>query len=133
MKTQREIYAELQKAWVEANNIKEGDSVRVIGKAVHGQCGWYLDWASAMDIAVGKVLTVVDIDEDAISFDGLYWYPFFCLEKVENEAEPDEQIFNFDDNKEFDLHVDGHNYRYNQVRRALSVIEKLEDYFETGI
>ena len=89
-------YAERQEKWIKENNLKVGDLVRVTRKADSHEDGWTNLWAQDMDEAVGEVGTVSHIPSDfrecSIEVDvlgiGLFFYPYFVLEKVEQEYAP---------------------------------------------
>ena len=81
-------YAERQDEWVETNNIKIGDKVRVTRTATDHENGWSNIWScSEMDKAVNKVYEIVDINgRNGIRLnigDYCCWFPYFVLEKVE--------------------------------------------------
>lgn len=89
-------YAERQEKWIKENNLKVGDLVRVTRKADSHEDGWANLWAQDMDEAVGRVGTVSHISanlaELGIGVDapgvGEFMYPYFVLEKVEQEYAP---------------------------------------------
>lgn len=90
-------YEERQAEWVKANNIKDGDKVRVIRKAKTNENGWGDVWdCEYMDPSVNKVLEVVETKGIAgISLDcGRVncCFPYFVLEKVE---EPEFKVGDF--------------------------------------
>jgi hypothetical protein len=73
----------------EACGIKEGDTVRVLRKAMDGEMGWTSSWVSPfMDAFIGVTGVVKEYSGSAgfrVSFsdDGLgWWFPFFVLEKI---------------------------------------------------
>lgn len=87
-----ESYKERQAEWVEANNIKVGDKVRVADK-------WSADGISLsrhpdMEPLLGKVLEVRSIIDECISLwtpdkDDFWHWPYTMLEKVEDKLPDD--------------------------------------------
>lgn len=82
-------YEERQAEWVKANNIKDGDKVKVIRKAVKDyENGWGGTCnVPVMNSAVDKVFKIVNLHYKKgillrIGID-YYWFPYFVLEKVE--------------------------------------------------
>lgn len=81
----------------EESGFKVGDKVRVLRKAGNYEMGWGTTWAKKKDNWVGEIGEVVDVDLLAlevgftIGFNiGLkeeesWYFPFFVLEKVEEE------------------------------------------------
>jgi len=84
--TKQEIHKQLHDKWIQLNNIKVGDKVRVLRKAESFENGWNGYWVREMDKFIGKVLTVNKIEEEISTKESLY-YPYFVLEKVEVEEE----------------------------------------------
>ena len=80
-----EPYAERAKKWVEANDIKVGDYVKVTRKANENEHGWKGLWLDDMDESVAKTLMVKDIGicDNNIGLEDDYYYPYFVLEKIE--------------------------------------------------
>ena len=80
-----EPYAERAKKWVEANDIKVGDYVKVTRKANEHEHGWKGLWLDDMDESVAKTLMVKDIGiyDNNIGLEDDYYYPYFVLEKIE--------------------------------------------------
>lgn len=77
-------YTERQEAWIEKHNLKAGDKVAVLRKAVSSENGWDTVWESRMDTFVGTVLQY----EEALKAvgivlrapDGRRWaFPYFAL------------------------------------------------------
>ena len=83
MLDQNEIYAELQKKWVELIELKVGDEVTIIGNAIDNQFG-YGGTQAYSPKPIGKCI-VTAIRNLHISVSNLS-FPFFCLEKVENPS-----------------------------------------------
>lgn len=83
-------YEERQKEWIAANNIKLGDKVRILRKARDHENGWLNRWGGLeMDREVGKIGRVTSIFSDIRVDTDTNWffYPYFVLEKVEDEPE----------------------------------------------
>lgn len=80
-----EPYSERAKKWVEANDIKVGDYVKVTRKANEHEHGWKSLWLDDMDESVAKTLMVKDIGiyDNNIGLEDDYYYPYFVLEKTE--------------------------------------------------
>ena len=78
-------YSERAKKWVEANDIKVGDYVKVTRKANENEHGWKGLWLDDMDESVAKTLMVKDIGicDNNIGLEDDYYYPYFVLEKIE--------------------------------------------------
>lgn len=89
-------YAERQAKWIADNDIKRGDKVRIVRAADSKEDGWRNRWNPDMDEAVGRVGTVSHISanlaELGIGVDapgvGEFMYPYFVLEKAEEEHAP---------------------------------------------
>ena len=86
----KESYEVRQYNWLKANDIGEGDKVRIVRKAEGYKDGWDNTWLDSMDDEVGKVGTVVEDSGNkgiVVDTDGGHWsYPYFVLEKVEEES-----------------------------------------------
>lgn len=86
----KESYEMRQYNWLKANDIGEGDKVRIARKAEDYDGGWNNNWAKSMDGEVGKVGFVVEDNGDrgiVIDTENGHWsYPYFVLEKVEEES-----------------------------------------------
>lgn len=85
-------YKERQAEWIKANNIKEGDKVKILRKTKPHEDGWGDIWVGN---EVGKIGVIDVIHSDNIRVrtnTENYWYPYFVLEKVEDEpkAKPSE-------------------------------------------
>ena len=83
-------YEVRQYNWLKANDIGEGDKVRIVRKAEGYKDGWDNSWPAGMDNEVGKVGFVVEDNGNkgiVVDTDGGHWsYPYFVLEKVEEES-----------------------------------------------
>ena len=89
-------YVERQAKWIADNRIKRGDKVRIVREADSREDGWESNWIPYMDEAVGKVGTVSSISSNfresgiEVSVPDVWpsRYPYFVLEKVEEEHVP---------------------------------------------
>lgn len=82
-------YAERASKWIEENDLKVGDYVRVTRKAKSNEKEWSDSWSVYMDYYIGKTVRVDSIGKEYgtifLSLDNsLYNFPYFVLEKVEN-------------------------------------------------
>ena len=82
-------YAERASKWIEENDLKVGDYVRVTRKAKSNEKEWSDSWSVYMDYYIGKTVCVDSIGKEYgtifLSLDNsLYNFPYFVLEKVEN-------------------------------------------------
>ena len=82
-------YIELANKWIEENDLKVGDYVRVTRKAKSNEKEWSDSWSVYMDYYIGKTVCVDSIGKEYgtifLSLDNsLYNFPYFVLEKVEN-------------------------------------------------
>ena len=82
-------YAERASKWIEDNDLKVGDYVRVTRKAKSNEKEWSDSWSVYMDYYIGKTVCVDSIGKEYgtifLSLDNsLYNFPYFVLEKVEN-------------------------------------------------
>ena len=64
------------------SGINIGDTVKVLRKAQSKEMGWPTIWDPSMDKMIGNEYTVVEIGDGEYQLDGLYWFPFFVLEKI---------------------------------------------------
>lgn len=80
-----EPYSKRAKKWIEQNDLKEGDYVKVTRKVNDHEDEWQGLWLDHMDESVGKTLKVKDIDTYVytISLENGFYYPYFVLEKTE--------------------------------------------------
>jgi hypothetical protein len=80
----KEAYLEMQKNC----GIKVGDRVKILRKAEDFEMGWDEVWVDVMDVYVGKTGKVNAISDIGLNihFDDLWYnFPFFVLEKIEEE------------------------------------------------
>lgn len=85
-----EPYSERAKKWIEQNDLKEGDYVKVTRKVNDHEDEWQGLWLDYIDESVGKTLKVKDIDTYVytISLENGFYYPYFVLEKTEEPLKP---------------------------------------------
>ena len=78
-------YEDQVKQWIEENNLKVGDYVKVTRRANEHEHGWKGLWLDDMDESVEKTLKVKDIDTYVytIGLENGFYYPYFVLEKTE--------------------------------------------------
>ncbi len=80
-------YEQRQKEWVQKNDLKIGDKVKVLRKAKSYEGGWNNSWCLYMDSTVGKEFVVNGFNDDdcgwGISLVGVCDYPYFVLEPVD--------------------------------------------------
>lgn len=102
-------YSERAKKWIEANDIKVGDYVKVTRKANEHEHGWQGLWLDDMDESVAKTLMVEDIGfyDNNIGLEDDYYYPYFVLEKAEP---PKHEYVPFESKEEF---IEAYHYHDN--------------------
>ena len=85
VKKEQPSYKERSKRWVEENDLKVGDYVKVTRKAESREGGCDYLWNYRMDNSVGKILKVEEIKthNGVIVLEDSCCYPYFVLEKVE--------------------------------------------------
>ena len=102
-------YEECAKQWIEENNLKEGDCVKVLRKAKDFESGWDATWNDLMNKSVCKILKITEVrfcNGHIILEDG-YRYPYFVLEKVEP---PKPEYVPFESKEEF---IEAYHYHDN--------------------
>ena len=97
-------YEERQAEWVKENDIKLGDKVRILRKFndFENGCDVGMNKDGKMDSLVGTVGKVSAIDDESIEVDSegdCWFWPYFVLEKVEDEYVP----FDLSDSKDRDF------------------------------
>lgn len=85
-------YEKRQADWIKENNIKVGDKVRILRKFddFESGCAIAMDEDGEMDPLVGTVGKISAIEDDSIEVDSkgdCWFWPYFVLEKVEDEPE----------------------------------------------
>ena len=90
-------YEDQVKQWIEENNIKVGDYVKVTRRAENHTDGLDDYWYDLMGDSVGKILKVKEISNFIMLDNGIN-YPYFVLEKVE---EPKPKYVPFKNIREF--------------------------------
>lgn len=80
-----EPYPERAKKWIEENDLKVGDYVKIIRKVNDKDGFWNATWIDEMDDYVDKTLKISKIIESKgyITLENNCIYPYFVLEKVE--------------------------------------------------
>lgn len=85
----REVYMKLFDKWLADNNVKEGDRFKVVRKPTEDELRmWGTLWMPSMDNNVGKIVKSVfttSISIRCANDDSSFLYPFFVLEKVNEE------------------------------------------------
>ena len=110
-------YEDQVKQWIEENNIKVGDYVKVTRRAENHADGLDDYWYDLMGDSVGKILKVKEISNFIMLDNGIN-YPYFVLEKVE---EPKPKYVPFKNGLEF----------FNSYLSVESRLEKT-DYFPSN-
>lgn len=85
-----ESYEERQAKWVKANNVKVGDRVRILRKAEDHEDGWGDVWTKGCSVGCGEIVDINNKYGIRVCMDDtpwISWYPYFVLEKVEDEPE----------------------------------------------
>lgn len=90
-------YEDQVKQWIEENNLKVGDYVKVTRRAENHADGLDDYWYDLMRDSVGKILKVKEISNFIMLDNGIN-YPYFVLEKVE---EPKPEYVPFEAGNEF--------------------------------
>jgi hypothetical protein len=84
-------YESRQESWIKENNISIGDKVKVVRNGADREDGWLESWATDMSGMVGKEFPVchihvasgIQLKEEGNAYN--FYFPFFCLEKVEED------------------------------------------------
>lgn len=94
-----ELYSEHLKRWIEDNNVKAGDYVRVTRTIDYDDENFNAAWTDEMDRCAGKTMRVLKVDDySGITLENLCIFPYFVLEKVE---EPKPKYVPFKSKEEF--------------------------------
>jgi len=128
MKTQAQIYNELFKRWVELNELKPGDKVKIVSKFEeddprHFDLAFKADSMSRLVGVIGEV-KYVETDNFTICVytpsKNNYWYwPYYCLEKVEEKE------------KSVDVEIIGSNITFEHDAFDISITKEgttIKDY-----
>ena len=99
-------YEDQVKQWIEENNIKVGDYVKVTRRAENHADGLDDYWYDLMRDSVGKILKVKEISNFIMLDNGIN-YPYFVLEKTEP---PKPEYVPFESKEEF---IDAFHYHDN--------------------
>src|SRR6187402_2490131 len=78
-------YEQRQKEWLQENNLKEGDSVKIIKKFCYQEQGFFLSWINDMDKSLGKTYKILSIMSGCIKLENKYGYPYFSLEPAQDK------------------------------------------------
>ena len=78
----KEAYKVMQAQWVEDNDVKVGDTVKVLKSPDNNELGCVC--AGHRD-TVGNEMVVTKIRKDSIEIEGAPRAPFFCLEKIKSK------------------------------------------------
>jgi len=105
----QEAYKVLQKAWVEENDVRKGDIVRVLRPAKSHEIGWVCSWNDGvMTKKVGMTQRIGKISNQWVNLSDSYNYPFFVLEIVDQPREKEEMI-----------EIDGKKISKSTIKEAL--------------
>ena len=99
-------YEDQVKQWVEENNLKVGDYVKVTRRAENHADGLDDYWYDLMRDSVGKILKVKEISNFIMLDNGIN-YPYFVLEKIEP---PKPEYVPFESKEEF---IEAYHYHDN--------------------
>lgn len=118
-------YSERAKKWIEANDIKVGDYVKVTRRAESYEDGWGTIWIDLMTKSVGKKLKVEEIRtyNGYIILEDGYCYPCFVLEKTEP---PKPKYVPFESKEEFVR-------RYTEVKEGADFDTFEDNLFQCGM
>ena len=100
-------YEDQVKQWIEENNIKVGNYVKVTRRAENHADGLDDYWYDLMRDSVGKILKIKEISNFIMLDNGIN-YPYFVLEKVEEPPKP--KYVPFESKEEF---IDAFHYHDN--------------------
>ena len=100
-------YEDQVKQWIEENNLKVGDYVKVTRRAENHADGLDDYWYDLMRDSVGKILKIKEISNFIMLDNGIN-YPYFVLEKVEEPPKP--KYVPFESKEEF---IDAFHYHDN--------------------
>ena len=100
-------YEDQVKQWIEENNLKVGDYVKVTRRAENHADGLDDYWYDLMRDSVGKILKIKEISNFIMLDNGIN-YPYFVLEKVEEPPKP--RYVPFESKEEF---IDAFHYHDN--------------------
>ena len=99
-------YEDQVKQWVEENNLKVGDYVKITRRAENHADGLDDYWYDLMRDSVGKILKVKEISNFIMLDNGIN-YPYFVLEKIEP---PKPEYVPFESKEEF---IEAYHYHDN--------------------
>lgn len=110
------------KQWIEENNLKVGDYVKVTRRAENHADGLDDYWYDLMRDSVGKILKVKEISNFIMLENGIN-YPYFVLEKVEK---PEPKYVPFESKEEFIR-------RYTEVKEGADFDTFEDNLFQCGM
>lgn len=114
-------YLVSSKKWVEQNDLKVGDYVKVTRKAESREGGCDYLWNYRMDNSVGKILKVEEIKtrNGVIVLEDSCCYPYFVLEKTEP---PKPKYVPFESKEEFIRTFDNHTTNLDVVSTEYALL-----------
>lgn len=122
-------WTEEEKKYVEDQNkcgLKVGDRVKVVRKEESYEGGWRNMWVTSMDNYIGRTFEVLQIAGAhgiGLCDEGLFnCFPYFCLEKVEDEDSKQDAITQTQDDENLDS-VDYYRDRMNEKRQNFAPFE----------
>jgi len=90
-------FADRQRQWVKDNDVRECTKLRIVRAFTTHENGCITCWNPKMGATIGKMGTVRKIDDSKggvllqVEGDGLWWYPYFVLELVEEPTYAERQ------------------------------------------
>lgn len=111
-------YEDQVKQWIEKNNLKVGDYVKVTRRAENHADGLDDYWYDLMRDSVGKILKVKEISNFIMLDNGIN-YPYFVLEKIEP---PKFKYVPFESKEEFIRAFDNHTTNLDIVSTEYALL-----------
>ena len=111
-------YEDQVKQWIEENNLKVGDYVKVTRRAENHADGLDDYWYDLMRDSVGKILKVKEISNFIMLDNGIN-YPYFVLEKIEP---PKPKYVPFESKEEFIRVFDNHTTNLDVVSTEYALL-----------
>ncbi len=115
-------YEDQVKQWIEENNLKVGDYVKVTRRAENHADGLDDYWYDLMRDSVGKILKIKEISNFIMLDNGIN-YPYFVLEKIES---PKPKYVPFESKEEFVR-------RYTEVKEGADFDTFEDNLFQCGM
>lgn len=79
----RNNYVARQKAWIKANNVKEGTKVLVRRSHESHSKGWNESWAKNMNKYIGKICTIYGTKTGSVGIQiGIWTFPYTVLDVI---------------------------------------------------